>query len=128
MRLKILSWFEKYNNVSLLITLFGAVLIFYFSSLTFGDSGYSIGLLSVVYHFLAFFCFSFFLFITLVIGKNKKFFVAGILIAVFYAISDEIHQFFVPGRCCSFFDIFIDSLGILCAFCLYYILMVVREN
>lgn len=28
-----------------------------------------------------------------------------------YAVSDEIHQFFVPGRECHITDIFIDSLG-----------------
>ncbi len=30
-----------------------------------------------------------------------------------YAISDELHQSFVPGRNCSFQDILIDSAGIL---------------
>ncbi|MCX5700653.1 MAG: VanZ family protein [Candidatus Omnitrophica bacterium] len=30
-----------------------------------------------------------------------------------YAISDEIHQLFVPGRSCSVLDILIDTVGIL---------------
>ena len=30
-----------------------------------------------------------------------------------YAISDEIHQYFVQGRRCSFKDALIDSIGIL---------------
>ena len=33
------------------------------------------------------------------------------IICVIYAISDEIHQFFVPGRACRVYDIFIDSFG-----------------
>jgi VanZ family protein len=34
-----------------------------------------------------------------------------ILICVLYAISDEIHQSFVPGRGPSIIDVFIDSTG-----------------
>lgn len=35
------------------------------------------------------------------------------LFCVLYAISDEIHQYFVPGRACRFFDVCVDSGGIL---------------
>ena len=38
--------------------------------------------------------------------------VAGI-VAFFYALSDEIHQAFVPGRSARIFDIGVDTLGIL---------------
>ena len=31
-----------------------------------------------------------------------------------YAVSDEIHQYFVPGRSCQLTDILIDSSGALC--------------
>lgn len=30
-----------------------------------------------------------------------------------YAISDEVHQYFIPGRSARVFDVFIDSLGVL---------------
>ena len=30
-----------------------------------------------------------------------------------YAITDEIHQYFVPGRSCELLDIFIDSAGVI---------------
>ena len=33
------------------------------------------------------------------------------VICVLYAVSDEIHQFFVPGRACRVYDIIIDSIG-----------------
>lgn len=33
------------------------------------------------------------------------------IITVLYALSDEIHQFFVPGRVCAMKDVLIDSLG-----------------
>lgn len=35
------------------------------------------------------------------------------LFGTLYAISDEIHQLFIPGRSCEFRDICIDSLGVL---------------
>lgn len=48
--------------------------------------------------------------------KNKGkwtlfFFVWGI--TILYAVSDEIHQLFVPGRSCQITDVGIDSLGAL---------------
>lgn len=30
-----------------------------------------------------------------------------------YATSDEIHQYFVPGRACMVEDVFIDTLGVI---------------
>ena len=38
-----------------------------------------------------------------------------------YAVSDEIHQSFIPGRTCTVRDVLIDSIGIL-GFCAIYIL------
>ena len=53
---------------------------------------------------------------TLVINmftKNnaKKTYLLSILLCIIYAISDEIHQLFVPGRACQIKDILIDSVG-----------------
>lgn len=36
---------------------------------------------------------------------------ASIGFCVFYAITDEIHQMFVPGRAAQISDVFIDSIG-----------------
>lgn len=33
------------------------------------------------------------------------------LVTVFYAITDEIHQYFVPNRSCQLMDVIIDSIG-----------------
>lgn len=38
---------------------------------------------------------------------------AGI-IGIAYAVSDEIHQYFVPERSCELRDIVIDSVGVIC--------------
>ena len=40
--------------------------------------------------------------------------ILAVIIASFYAISDEIHQWFVPGRSCEFRDVCIDSFGAVC--------------
>ena len=34
-------------------------------------------------------------------------------ISAFYAATDEVHQYFVPGRACMFTDVCIDSVGAL---------------
>ena len=35
------------------------------------------------------------------------------VVGVTYAVSDEVHQYFIPGRSARIFDVCIDSLGIL---------------
>ena len=37
-----------------------------------------------------------------------------------YSVTDELHQFFVPGRSCRFTDILIDSFGIIVGVVIYY--------
>ncbi len=37
----------------------------------------------------------------------------AIAVCVLYAISDEVHQYFVPGRACQLRDIIIDTFGAL---------------
>ncbi|MDO4616144.1 MAG: VanZ family protein [Lachnospiraceae bacterium] len=51
----------------------------------------------------------------------KKAVPAAWILAVCYAATDEIHQYFVPGRACRFTDVIIDSCGAaagLLVFCL----------
>ena len=43
-------------------------------------------------------------------GKRK--FYLPLIPCVLYAISDEIHQYFVPERACRVFDMFVDTCGI----------------
>jgi len=47
------------------------------------------------------------------------------MLSVFYAVSDEIHQYFVPTRSARVLDILIDSLGALLA--LYGLFLVLRR-
>lgn len=41
----------------------------------------------------------------------KKAFLYSLVICLLYAISDEIHQYFVPGRACMLKDVLIDFCG-----------------
>ncbi|MBN2014895.1 MAG: VanZ family protein [Candidatus Altiarchaeota archaeon] len=44
-------------------------------------------------------------------GVKKKTLLFAVLIASLYGVSDEFHQFFVPGRVASVFDVFADVVG-----------------
>ena len=41
---------------------------------------------------------------------------AGVVTAVFYGITDELHQYFTPGRYCSFRDVLANALGAFLAY------------
>lgn len=42
---------------------------------------------------------------------SKKVFSNSLVICIIYAVSDELHQLFVPGRGCQLKDVLIDSVG-----------------
>ena len=53
--------------------------------------------------------------------SRKKYFVyfLAMLIGLSYGVSDEIHQYFVPGRSCSLWDILADAIGAGIGACVY---------
>ena len=94
------------------MTILTAMVIFLFSNIS-SPIGEKTGFnLASLYHFGVFFTFTFFLFLSL---KNKrtssKTIITILLISLAYAFSDELHQFFVPGRFCSIKDVMIDFAG-----------------
>jgi len=123
-----ITWFEEHNKLSWLITIFGVVVIFYLSSISYfpsvaGKGGTNI--LSMIYHVSAFFCFAFFLFIS--VRKINYIFVFAIIVAMFYGLLDEVHQLFVVGRFCTFLDFLLDVTGILFASMIYFISIKYRQ-
>lgn len=50
---------------------------------------------------------------------SAKFFPAGILFSLFYAMTDEFHQLFVPGRSGNLLDVLFDAVGIALAAAVY---------
>ena len=52
--------------------------------------------------------------------KTKKQKILGsLLFGAFYASTDELHQYFVPGRSARLFDVGIDTLGVLTGILIY---------
>ena len=49
----------------------------------------------------------------------------SLLFGIFYAVTDEIHQYFVPGRSARVFDVGIDTIGVLTGICIYLAIMAV---
>ena len=66
-------------------------------------------------HFSLFFSLELVLYIGIKMLINKFPGLYSILILIIYAISDEVHQYFIPGRSCEIRDMLIDICGGLCA-------------
>lgn len=118
----IIVWFEKNYILSWIITFFLAGFIFYMSSISFQTiPGPKVPFESYIYHMMLFFILSFFLSISIIKGDyNKKHLILiSVLIAIAYGISDELHQLFVPFRCCALDDAVTDSVGIIFAAVFY---------
>lgn len=129
--------FQKiYFYVSLIIVLSLLVLIFCLSHQNGEDStetsGWFTALLNFIFpfeltedfvrtmaHFSEFACLSFFMNNLFVSYKGKLTPVFACALSFFYAITDEIHQIFVPGRACQFIDMMVDLAGILSGFIVY---------
>ncbi len=52
--------------------------------------------------------------------NNKKAILIALISCLVYAISDEIHQIFIPGRAGMITDVFLDFSGSLFGFSIYY--------
>lgn len=48
---------------------------------------------------------------------------APLIPCILYAVSDEIHQYFVPERACRAFDVFIDSCGSLVGILIFLLIL-----
>jgi len=124
-----ISWFEKHNKISWLITILGAILMFYISSLEFGTGSGSGGSLNAtLYHLTSYFFLALFLNFSLVRGKDTRFIFVAILIAITYGFTDEIHQYFVIGRSSSLLDVGLDSVGTFLASLFYLVSIQFRKK
>ena len=56
------------------------------------------------------------------INKKRTVFFIATFISFIYAITDEIHQYFVPGRYGTFSDVLIDTCGALIGISVYFLL------
>ena len=61
-------------------------------------------------------------------GKNIfKSTIYSMLVVVLYAIFDEIHQYFIPGRSCQLKDVFIDTIGGSVGLGLSYVIILIKS-
>ena len=111
--------FEQNKKLASFTTIIVAIAIFLISSIPGQGTSYGTSHTSVIYHFFAFFFLQLFLLITTT-KSNTKHFSSSIIISFLYACLDELHQYFIPGRFCSWSDIFTDLGGILLATFMYY--------
>ncbi|MFQ6617420.1 MAG: VanZ family protein [Fidelibacterota bacterium] len=51
---------------------------------------------------------------------SNNFFFLSAVTGILYAISDEFHQFFVPGRDSSIYDVLADSFGVITSQLIFY--------
>ena len=97
--------------------IFWAGLVFYLSGIPNLRSGLECDfILRKIAHFVEYFVFTFLLHRALKGSFDmdaRELFVHPATISFLYAISDEFHQAFVPGRNASVIDVFIDAVGIL---------------
>lgn len=106
--------------------------LFVFLTNLFGDFGHTV--LRKIAHFSQFALLSFLCYNAFYQTRKKKRLsaVLPVALSILYAVSDEIHQIFVPGRACELFDMGIDALGCLtgglCFFLLVRILLSIRKK
>jgi len=124
------TWFEKNSNVSFIIVLVIAFVIFYFSSIPASGYQQGLGILTKFYHLGIFFLLSLFLIIALVKGKikNKNLIFLAVTLCICYGVLDETHQLFVSGRTSSVVDVVIDSIGIFSGAILYSIKIILFKE
>ena len=76
-------------------------------------------------HFSEFAALGFFMAGTVHFSSGKLKFYVPLIPCILYAVSDEIHQYFVPERACRVFDIFVDSAGSLTGILIFILLIAI---
>ena len=61
-------------------------------------------------------------------SNRKRVFLISLCWSSFYALTDEIHQYFVPGRSCMWQDWVLDTVGVLIGIGLVFLYMRRREK
>jgi VanZ family protein len=60
--------------------------------------------------------------------KGKRAFVLTLAICIIFAVSDELHQLFVPGRGCQLKDVIIDTAGAVSGTAIYNTVSILRTK
>ena len=62
-------------------------------------------------HFFEYAALGFLIGCALFLSRRRFSPVISVICSALYSVSDEIHQYFVPGRACRIFDVGVDTLG-----------------
>lgn len=60
--------------------------------------------------------------------SRKRVFWMSLAAGVFYAVTDEVHQYFVPGRSCELRDVMIDGSGVLMGIIILLFLGIIKRK
>ena len=147
--IRLLSAFRSiktYRKVSALLAVLLLGMMWFFSGQNGEDSGRLSGRVldlllrlwgrEVTYstrEYLAFFVrkaahFTVFLLLGLCVRPNMKKGWHAALFCLLYAVTDEIHQHFVPGRSCEMRDVGIDAAGALCGIFLWLLFRKIKQG
>jgi VanZ family protein len=97
--------------VSWLLVLVYASMIFYFSSIPGKIIPPAVPAYSTLLHALEYFGFGLLLLPAVKSTGRGRYFILAFIALALYAASDEVHQFFVPGRVMSLLDWLSDCVG-----------------
>jgi VanZ family protein len=113
--MRVINWLERRKRICWLLTLGYMSLIFLLLSMPRPPQPLPfIDYPQIMEHVVEYAVLGFLLSMSLR-SKNVRFsektFLFAVLIASLYGVSDEFHQFFVPGRVASVYDVFADFVG-----------------
>lgn len=114
---KIFLFFEKHGWICWTLTIMYMIMIFYFSSQSYFPPGTlpAIKVSDLLKHAVLYFGLGILFFFSYQSLKNprlkNKTFLLALFSTIFYGITDEIHQLFVPNRVFSIYDILANSVG-----------------
>ena len=113
----IVLWLEKRKSLAWSLTILYASFIFYLSSLPTIQAPLIVAIPSFLKHVAEYSVFGFLLLASLRASNydGKEALILAVVVASLYGVTDEIHQYFVPGRFFSYTDMLADFLGSLFA-------------
>jgi len=113
----VLNFFERHKKISVYFPLITYWLLLIIATSIPSNDIPNLKLNDKIEHLLAYFILGF-LFNLMVLVQNKfiyfkeRAFTTTIILLGIYALIDELHQLFIPGRDCSFFDWSADIIGV----------------
>jgi len=124
-----ITFFEKNKIISRILFLLILIEIFYFSSLSSIPNTPKSLFIPIIYHFVVFFLFSFLLIVSITGTKriSIKHILIILIISIGYALLDEFHQSFIPGRDAGLQDIITDVTGIVVGI-FFYLITKLKRN